>query len=135
MLALLPVDILAKDPLFWMKIEALPSGCWEWRGARHRTGYGHLKREGRGMRPHRYAYQLLVGAIPNGLQIDHQCHNLALAEGFCEGGPTCRHRRCCNPNHLEVTTNRVNTLRGDGPTARHARLTHCPQGHEYTPEN
>jgi hypothetical protein len=68
---------------------------------------------------HRLAYEVFVGPIPDGLQIDH----------------LCRQRACCNPDHLEAVTCRVNLLRGDTITAREAATTHCPQGHEYTEAN
>jgi hypothetical protein len=32
-------------------------------------------------------------------------------------------------------TAQVNTRRGETIAAKHAGTTHCPQGHEYTPEN
>lgn len=37
--------------------------------------------------------------------------------------------------HLEPVTQRENLLRGEGPTAILSKRTHCPKGHEYTPEN
>jgi hypothetical protein len=36
---------------------------------------------------------------------------------------------------MEAVDNRTNILRGVGQTAREIAKTHCPQGHEYTPEN
>lgn len=38
-------------------------------------------------------------------------------------------------DHLELVTSRENTLRGVSPAAQRARRTHCPAGHEFTPEN
>lgn len=71
---------------------------------------------------HRYVYEELVGPIPTGKQLDH----------------LCRVRCCVNPAHLEIVTNRENAIRGLGPTLarqRQVSKTHCPQGHEYSPEN
>lgn len=118
------------------KIEALPehvrsrvvidpsSGCWQWTGARRGSPtvlgyYGGLQVDGRQLAVHRYVYELLVGPIPDGLQIDHLCRNPP----------------CCNPDHLEAVTQRTNLLRGNGISAKNASRTHCAQGHEYTPEN
>lgn len=109
---------------FWAKVEK-GDGCWEWRGhvdTRPRYGYGAfswtdtISKRGRTTGPHRLAYSLLVGNIPEGLQIDHLCRN----------------RTCVNPSHLEPVTPKVNTLRGVGPAAINSKKTHCGQGHEIT---
>lgn len=87
---------------------------------------------------HRVVYEALVGPIPDGMTIDHQCHNIAAARGECRGGWTCLHRRCCNPAHLEPATGRENNLRGLGPAlnkARFAAKSHCPHGHPYDESN
>lgn len=67
------------------------------------------------VRAHRLVYELLVGPIPDGLQLDHLCRN----------------RGCVRPDHLEPVTRRTNILRGTGPSAIHARKTQCPHGHPY----
>lgn len=93
-----------------------------------RDGYG-LIREGAGKtrRAHRVAYELLVGPIPDGLHLDHLCHT---TDTSCAGGPSCLHRRCINPRHLEPVTSAENSLRGVN-----ARKTHCSNGHEFTEAN
>jgi hypothetical protein len=50
-----------------------------------------------------------VGPIPEGMDIDHRCHN---ADPACSRGPTCVHRLCVNPDHLEPTTRSLNLRRG-----------------------
>jgi hypothetical protein len=41
-----------------------------------------------------------------------------------------------NPEHLEPVTHRVNMLRASTSiSAKAAATTHCPRGHEYSPEN
>lgn len=108
---------------FWAKVDqsAGPDGCWIWTGARTTAGYGHftLSKPRRGVYAHRFAYELLVGPIPDGLPLDHLCRN----------------RRCVNPAHLEPVTHRENILRGTSPIPANAVKTHCDQGHEFTPEN
>lgn|SRR5690606_5793950 len=106
----------ATEARFLAKIRREDGGCWLWTGGLTRTGYG--KFGGTGL-AHRYAYQRFIGQIPAGMQLDHLCRN----------------RACCNPSHLEPVTGRENLLRGDTWQARNAAKTHCPQGHEYTPEN
>lgn len=81
---------------------------------------------------HRWVYEQAHGPIPEHLTIDHLCHGWDLS---CPGGPTCLHRRCVEITHLEAVTRRENTLRGRGPAAVHAAMTHCKYGHELTPDN
>lgn len=108
---------------FWSKVVRDPeTDCWEWTGAKMTTGYGRFY-IAPGDRPHapvirfahRFAYELLVGPIPDGLVLDHLCRNTG----------------CVNPAHLEPVTNRENALRGN----QGHRPTHCKYGHEWTPEN
>ena len=103
---------------FYAKVEKT-AGCWLWTAYRNTDGYGVLGVAGRLVRAHRFAYELLVGSIPRGLQIDH----------------LCRVRHCVNPAHLEVVTQRENTLRGEGACARNAAKTHCPKGHPLVAGN
>src|SRR5690606_27636904 len=82
--------------------------------------YGFLWRANRKyLRAHVASYELHVGPVPDGLVLDHLCRN----------------RACINPSHMEPVPNRVNVLRGEGPTAVNARKTHCVNGHEFSAEN
>jgi len=106
---------------FWDKVDMTggPNGCWLWLGSHTPTGYGCFSVNNKSTGAHRVAYQLMVGTIPPGLTVDH----------------LCRVRNCVNPEHLELATQKDNTLRGNGPTARHARKTHCIHGHPFDEAN
>lgn len=115
------------------KVEKAANGCWLYSRQINEEGYGRITDEiGRTVHAHRASYAAFVGAIPPGLQVDHECHNRDLT---CPGGRTCIHRRCVNPAHLKVATPRANILAGRTIAARNAAKTHCPEGHEYTAEN
>lgn len=101
-------------------------GCWLWTGCIAKNGYGQVGHEGRTRSAHTVSYELHVGPIPEGLTIDHTCHN----GSGCKGGASCLHRRCVNPAHLEPVTQRVNNQR-----AQAASDEKCVNGHEWTPEN
>jgi hypothetical protein len=94
-------------------------GCWTWTACILQNGYGGVRLKGKLMRAHRVVYELLVGKIPDGLQLDHLCRN----------------RKCVNPAHLEPVTQKENMRRGNGACAINARKTHCKSGHEFTKEN
>lgn len=113
---------------FWPKVnkngpvpEYLPDlgPCWLWVGSIHKSGYGHIW-EGpitkKVVYAHVVSYELCVGIVPSGKQLDHLCRN----------------RWCVNWAHLEVVTGQVNVLRSPyAPTAINARKTTCPRGHPY----
>ena len=75
------------------------------------------------VRPSRVMYEVEVGPIPDGLELDH-----VKARG-------CTSTACCNPEHLEPVTGRENKLRGDTVLAANLAKTHCPQDHPYDEVN
>lgn len=97
------------------------TGCWVFTGYRAKDGYGRIgvPRQRRVALAHRVSYEVFVGDISEGLEIDHLCRN----------------RGCVNPLHLEPVTRQENIRRGyrhgDGPTP----VGECWRGHTYTPEN
>ena len=115
------------------RMEPRPNGCIWFTGHITRDGYGLVWTGNAQSRAHRAAYEHFVGPIPEGMTIDHECHN---GDGTCAGGPACLHRRCVNVEHMAVKTRGENTLASPLTEAgRHARQTHCVHGHEFTPEN
>lgn len=124
-----------RRPIAEQRFEALvrrgnPEECWPWTGGTTDRGYGTFAvSSDLRMGAHRYAFWQANGYMAD--QVDHTCHN----GSGCAGGNSCPHRRCCNPAHLENTSNLVNSLRGESVAAYHARKTHCVNGHEFSPEN
>lgn len=105
---------------FWDKVgTATESGCWPWQAGLDKNGYGKFRDASkRCVRALRFAYELLIGPIPLGLQIDH-----VKARG-------CISKSCVNPDHLEPVTPKENIQRID-----RVLKTHCPHGHPYFGEN
>lgn len=116
------------------RMDPQPDGCIYFTGTIGDGGYGAVGVRHRGtMTAHRAAYEYFVGPIPDGMTIDHECHN---SHETCGGGNSCLHRRCVNVEHLAVKS-----IGENARSSRHtfasinAAKTHCPRGHEYTPEN
>jgi hypothetical protein len=100
------------------------TACWVWQGARSAGGYGQVAiTDDAGKRivyTHRVVLADRLGRdLRPGMQVDH----------------LCRVRACCNPEHLEEVTPRINSLRGEGFAAIRAAQTHCCRGHEFTEAN
>ena len=109
---------------FWAKVNcngpqpaAAPElgPCWIWTASIKPNGYGQyslarIAGKKTVAYAHRFAYELLVGPIPHGLQLDH----------------LCRVRLCVNPDHLEPVSRSINLRRGG-----HARAV-CRRGHDLT---
>lgn len=130
-ISLLPDNIASK-------ISVQPNGCWHWISALNDQGYGVLTRKRKQYRAHRFVYELLVGPIPQGLDLDHECH---IPENGCKGGKSCLHRRCVNPDHVGPKTRKDNLARGvqtnrdlEGMRKfiRPVALA-CQYGHTYVP--
>lgn len=109
---------------FWAKVDKT-DGCWLWIGTIAPNGYGQFRLASRGplVYAHRYAYEVCVGPIPDGLELDH------VRERGCE------HTNCVNPAHLEPVTGRENNRRSDSVSATNARKTHCKRGHPLSGAN
>lgn len=80
---------------FWAKVRKTDT-CWLWEAGQQGEGYGSFKINGRHIQAHRFSYELLIGPIPEGLELDH----------------LCRIRLCVRPEHLEPVTHQENIRRG-----------------------
>lgn len=106
--------VVDPEQRFWSYVT--PTGfCWLWDSSRSH-GYGSFNLRWKRVRAHRYAYEILVGPIPEGLVLDHLCRNTL----------------CVNPDHLEPVTQGENARRGHqkiGPREV------CAEGHPLTADN
>ena len=103
---------------FHSKYVVAENGCWEWTACRSKDGYGFFGINGKNKYAHRVAYEMLVGPIPEGLELDHLCVNPP----------------CVNPAHLEPVTRQENHRRSKAGIVN-ASKTHCRRGHPYDDEN
>ena len=92
---------------FWSKVDA-GGDCWLWTAYTDDDGYGRFQVAGAVERAHRYAWQIMVGPIPDHLELDH----------------LCRVPACVNPDHLEAVTHAENMRRG-----KRQRAAVCSRGH------
>ncbi|MFD5107147.1 HNH endonuclease signature motif containing protein [Streptomyces cinereoruber] len=99
-------------PLERLKARTVFGDCWTATFSPEKRGYMRISLPGRRREGvHVFAYKLFVGAIPDGMTVDHICFNTA----------------CWRPDHLQLLTRSENAKR-----CRRAMATHCKRGHPYT---
>lgn len=94
---------------WWSKVQQ-SQACWLWLDAPTDAGYGHFWNGKREVPAHVFGYEMIVGPIPKGYELDHACRN----------------RMCVKPTHLEAVTHSGNIRRSN---------EHCRRGHPLTPGN
>lgn len=111
--------ILSDLAKFHKSYTVMDNGCWQWRRAISRAGYGVMRvtcdSRPRAVNAHRWGYQQLVGPISPELTLDHLCRN----------------RGCVNPAHLEPVTQGQNVRRGRAMDFKE----YCKRGHLMSGDN
>jgi hypothetical protein len=78
---------------FWSKVQSQSDAvCWPWSASISVSGYGLFRINNRMISAHRLAYLLGNKEQPGPLHVLHRCDT----------------KRCCNPKHLFLGTNRDN---------------------------
>lgn len=91
---------------FWEKVaRSDPDKCWEWTASTRKSGHGHFyPRAGKCVQAHRFAWEEIVGPIPEGMFVLHRCDNPP----------------CVNPRHLKIGT-QADNMRDRDSRNRQAR--------------
>lgn len=86
---------------FWSRVEKTTT-CWNWTAAKNDVGYGQMRFGGKAHYVHRMSFEMANGPIPEGMLIDHICHNPA----------------CVRPDHLRAATKKQNSENMLGATRK-----------------
>jgi hypothetical protein len=114
-------SLASNSERFWSKVQKSES-CWIWNAYKDKDGYGTFATrvaagKPKRVRAHRFAYEISIGPIQDGLVLDHI---------------VCNNPSCVNPSHLKPTTNKENVFRsGKSAGAINAKKTHCINGHLF----
>lgn len=74
------------EDYFYARVEKTDT-CWNWTGL-IKLEYGYSTRDSKPKAAHRVSWEIHHGGIPEGMFVDHVCHN----------------RKCVNPEHLRLVT-------------------------------
>jgi hypothetical protein len=73
-------------------------GCWYWTGATTTKGYPKFELRGKTLLVYRYAYDRLIGEVPDDMTLDHM---------------NCTSHRCIRPDHMQIVTRSENSERAN----------------------
>lgn len=108
---------------FVSKVNKSDNGCWDWKASILKNGYGCIRINKKTFLAHRVSWEIFNGEIPkektdyHGLCVLHKCDN----------------RKCVNPNHLFLGTNRENICDSMKKGRRKNVLRRRPTGLIYKP--
>ena len=110
-------------------------GCGLWTAYKINDGYGLFRLGKKMVLAHRFAYETLVGPIPEGLELHHRCENRACV-GVSSDGLWLRYRNT-RGGHLVPVTHLENVRLGRLAEANRRRgwQDHCGKGHPFTDAN
>lgn len=116
---------------FWAKVDKTGEH-WMWTGSTHKKGYGLFRVDGKLRYAHRVAFALEHGCCPAGVVVRHGCDITGCVLHLVAGS------QAQNLEDMRVR-GRGNLWGHRSPGREYSNgrrsRTHCPQDHEYTPEN
>jgi len=138
-------------------------GCWGWGSAMYPTGYSPVRFKGKQKMAHRVSYEIFIGPIPDGMFVLHRCDNRQCTNpDHLFLGTQADNISDMMGKGRNYQSNKIKCIRGHSLSEAHVtkkghrqcqecrrerheekigrkvggkRVTHCPAGHEYSPEN